>query len=155
MCQLQGQPVGEYCSNCRSCKEYLSVCIPTVGYGGYISAECDFSFCEYCPSYSECEDIWGKGVDDMKLVNYESKTLIYQNVRSNSQRTPSGFTRTQFLILCRLIKQKHITRQFFNFLLIELYGFSDWKLLNYEQMYELIHILTFWDYEKERLIRHE
>ena len=155
MCQLQGQPVGKYCSNCRSCKEYLSVCIPTVGYGGYISAECDFSFCEYCPSYSECEDIWGKGVDDMKLVNYESKTLIYQNVRSNSQRTPSGFTRTQFLILCRLIKQKHITRQFFNFLLIELYGFSDWKLLNYEQMYELIHILTFWDYEKERLIRHE
>ena len=57
MCQLQGQPVGKYCSNCRSCKEYLSVCIPTVGYGGYISAECDFSFCEYCPSYSECEDI--------------------------------------------------------------------------------------------------
>ena len=91
----------------------------------------------------------------MKLVNYESRTLIYQNVRSNSQRTPSGFTRTQFLILCRLIKQKHITRQFFNFLLIELYGFSDWKSLNYEQMYELIHILTFWDYEKERLIKHE
>lgn len=155
MCQLYGQPVGEYCSCCRNCNQYLSVCVPVVGCGGFVTAECDFSFCEYCPYYSECENLWGKGVDNMKLVNYESRTLIYQNVRSNSQRTSNGFTRTQFLILCRLIRRKHISRQFFDFLLAELYGISDWKTLTYEQMYELIHVLTYWNYGKERLKKYE
>ena len=155
MCQLYGQPVGEYSHCCMQCPQYKNSCLPIVGYGGYIFGECDFSFCEYCPCYSECEDIWGKGVDEVKLVNYESRTLIYQNVRSNRQQTPDTFTKTQFLILCRLIRQKKITRLFFEFLLIQLYGFKDWKKLNYNQMYEVIGILTHWDYKEERLTRHE
>lgn len=32
-----------------------------------------------------------------------------------------------------------------------LYNVNDWKKLNYNQMYELIHILTFYDYTKVRL----
>ena len=63
MCYFQGQAVGEYCSCCRNCSDYLSTCIPVVGYGGYVVGECDFDFCSYCPCYSECEEIWGKAVD--------------------------------------------------------------------------------------------
>ena len=63
MCAFQGQPVGEFCSCCQACSDYLSTCVPVVGYGGYVCAECDFSFCDYCPSYGECEEIWGKAVN--------------------------------------------------------------------------------------------
>lgn len=35
--------------------------------------------------------------------------------------------------------------------LSSLYGLSDWKQLNYNQIYELIHILTVYDYTKVRL----
>lgn len=63
MCNFQGQSVGEFCSCCRNCEDYLSTCVPIVGYGGYVCAECDFSFCDYCPCYGECEEIWGKAVD--------------------------------------------------------------------------------------------
>ena len=45
MCYFQGKAVGEYCSCCQSCSEYLAVCVPYVGYGGYVVAECDFDFC--------------------------------------------------------------------------------------------------------------
>ena len=94
----------------------------------------------------------------MKLMNYDPKTLIYQNVRADVQKVqekPQTYTQAQFKILCRLIKQKKVTRQFFDFLLESLFELKDWKQLNYEQMYELVHILTFWDYqietEKERI----
>ena len=63
MCYFQGQAVGEYCSCCRNCSDYLSTCVPVVAYGGYAVGECDFDFCSYCPHYSECEEIWGKAVD--------------------------------------------------------------------------------------------
>lgn len=63
MCYFQGQSVGDYCTCCWNCSDYLSTCIPVVGYGGYICAECDFSFCDYCPNYAECEELWGKAVD--------------------------------------------------------------------------------------------
>ena len=63
MCYFQGKAVGEYCTQCRRCADFLCVCIPVVLVDGYVSAECDFNFCyEYCPYYSECEDIWGKVV---------------------------------------------------------------------------------------------
>lgn len=88
-------------------------------------------------------------------MNYDAKTLIYQNVRSDIQEVPQGYTQTQFKILCRLIQQKKVTEQFFNFLLESLFELKDWKQLSYEQMYELIHVLTFWNYkteaEKERI----
>lgn len=90
----------------------------------------------------------------MKLLNYDSKTLIMQNIRSTDKEMPTAYTTGQYKILCRLIAQKCITKDFFDFLLMELYGLSDWQQLSYSQMYELIHILTFWNYKKGR-ISHE
>ena len=87
----------------------------------------------------------------MKLLNYDNRTLIMQNLRSTHKEIPTTYTKTQYQILCNLIRQKHITKQFFDFLLLELYGLSDWKQLNYKQMYQLIHVLTYWDYKKERM----
>lgn len=89
----------------------------------------------------------------MKLLNYDTRTLIYQNLRHGVQKTqeqPQAYTQTQFRILCRLIQQKKITRQFFGFILSSLFGLKDWKQLNYSQMYELIHVLTFWNYRTEK-----
>lgn len=83
----------------------------------------------------------------MKLINYDAKYLIMQNVRSNTKEVPSTYTPCQYQILCRLIRQKKITKQFFDFLLLQLYDLSDWKNLDYMQMYELIHILTYWNYK--------
>lgn len=84
----------------------------------------------------------------MKLLNYDKRTLIMQNVRSNTRETPLSYTKSQYKILCNLIKQKHITKQFFDFLLLHLYGLTDWKQLNYSQMYDFIHVLTFYNYKK-------
>lgn len=92
----------------------------------------------------------GKGGGRMKLLNYDNRTLIMQNVRSVNREMPNTYTSGQYRILCNLIRQKKITKQFFDFLLLELYGLSDWKRLNYSQMYELIHILTYFNYEKVR-----
>jgi len=73
-----------------------------------------------------------------------------QNVRCVKKETPSTFTESQYRILRNLIVQKKIKKEFFQFLLLQLYDLSDWKQLNYEQMYELIHVLTFYDYKKEK-----
>lgn len=80
----------------------------------------------------------------MKLLNYDAKILIMQNVQSTIKEVPVSYTIAQYKILYRLIVQKHITKDFFDFLLLELYSLSDWKQLSYPQMYELIHILTYW-----------
>lgn len=88
----------------------------------------------------------------MKLMNYEPRTLIYQNVRADIREVreiPQNFTQTQIKILRRLIQQKKVTEQFFVFLLESLFELKDWKQLNYKQMYELIHVLTFWNYQNE------
>lgn len=88
----------------------------------------------------------------MKLVNYDSKYLIMSNLRTvERQQKPSTHTQAQYKILCRLIKQKKITRKFFEFIVSELYGVNDWKQLDYAQTYQLIHILTFYDYQKVRM----
>ena len=87
----------------------------------------------------------------MKMLNYDSKYLIMQNLRPFTQTVPDHYTESQYKILCRLIRQKKITKKFFDFLLLELYGLPDWKRLDYSQMYELIHILTCVDYEKVRV----
>lgn len=87
----------------------------------------------------------------MKLLNYDSRDLIMQNVRSaKATPIPDSYTDTQYKILCNLIRQKKITKQFFDFIIMELYGLEDWRKLDYEKMYQLIHVLTFWDYKKER-----
>lgn len=99
----------------------------------------------------------GKGGGRMKLLNYDERTLILQNVRSVVHDTPTTYSKAQYQILCRLIRQKRITEQFFNFLLQHLYGLTDWKKLTYSEMYELIHILTFYNYpidnSKQRDVR--
>lgn len=86
----------------------------------------------------------------MKLMNYDPKTLIYQNVRTDMQKAgeiPQSYTKAQYTILCRLIRQKKVKKNFFDFLLDSLFGLKDWKQLNYVQMYEIIHVLTFWNYQ--------
>lgn len=92
-----------------------------------------------------------RSCEAMKLMNYDCRTLIMKNVRTVPRELPTTYSKAQYQILCRLITQKHITKQFFEFLLLQLYDLSDWKQLNYNQMYELIHILTYWDYEKARI----
>ena len=84
----------------------------------------------------------------MKLVNYDERTLILQNLRPVTRQVNNTYTKAQYRILCNLIRQKHITKQFFDFLLLELYQLQDWKKLDYNQMYQLIHILTFYDYSR-------
>lgn len=84
----------------------------------------------------------------MKLLNYDSQYLISQNLRTTTQEVPTTFTLCQYHILRRLIKQKKITKKFFNFLLQNLFDLDDWRKLDYTQMYQLIHVITFWNYEK-------
>lgn len=90
----------------------------------------------------------------MKLLNYDCRTLIMRNMRCTSREIPKTYTKAQYEILCRLIRQKAITKEFFYFLLGQLYDLSDWKQLDYRQMYELIHILTYYDYKRES-VSHE
>lgn len=87
----------------------------------------------------------------MKLVNYDERTLILQNLRPVTKQVNNKYTKAQYRILCNLIRQKRITEPFFMLVVSSLYNLSDWKQLNYNQMYELIHILTFYDYTKVRL----
>lgn len=88
----------------------------------------------------------------MKLMNYDPKTLILQNVKSAEKYPlPDTYTRSQYRILCNLIQRKHIKKQSFDFIVSGLFGVTDWKKLNYKQMYTLIHILINWDYEKVRI----
>ena len=86
----------------------------------------------------------------MKLLNYDHQELIMQNVRSVKREIPTTYTLSQYRILCNLIRQKRITKQFFDFLLLQLFDLADWKQLDYQQMYLLIHVLTFWNYENGR-----
>jgi hypothetical protein len=88
----------------------------------------------------------------MKLVNYDERTLILQNLRPVTRQVNKAYTKAQYRILCNLIRQKRITEPFFMLVVSSLYGLNDWKQLNYNQMYELIHILTFYDYTKVRLL---
>ena len=88
----------------------------------------------------------------MKLLNYDHKYLIMSNLRTaESQPKPSSYTKAQYKILCNLIIQKKISRKFFEFIVSELYGVNDWKQLDYAQTYQLIHVLTFYDYQKVRM----
>lgn len=87
----------------------------------------------------------------MKLLNYDTRELIYQNLRYTTVTAPESYTKRQYRILCNLVQQKKITKQSFDILLSELFGLLDWKQLNYHQMYELIFILSHWDYQRVRL----
>lgn len=89
-----------------------------------------------------------KGAEQMKMLNFDTRTLLLQNIRQPEKSpVPEHYTPGQYRILCKLIRRKRITEKFFLFLLQELYGTSDWKQLTYKQMYELIHILTYYNYK--------
>ena len=77
--------------------------------------------------------------------------MILQKLRPVTTQMHKTYTKAQYPILCNLISQKRITEPFFMLVLSSLYGVNDWKQLNYEEMYELIHILTYYDYTKVRL----
>ncbi len=83
----------------------------------------------------------------MKLLNYSAEALIMQNVKRPVKELPTKFTQAQYRLLCKLIRQKKIEKRFFDLLLSELYHLSDWRELNYQQMYRLIHVLTYWNYD--------
>ena len=88
----------------------------------------------------------------LKLVNYDERTLILQNLRPvTKQQVNKAYTKAQYRILCNLIRQKRITEPFFMLVISSLYGLNDWKKLSYEEMYQLIHILTYFDYTKARI----
>lgn len=55
VCILQGKRVTpEMPGICSECCLYLGTCLPIIQ-GGYITgAECDESYCEYCPVYEDC-----------------------------------------------------------------------------------------------------
>ncbi len=57
------------------------------------------------------------------------------SIEDVEKEVPTTYTKSQYRILCNLIKQKRITKQFFDFLLLQLFDLSDWKQLNYIQMY--------------------
>lgn len=88
----------------------------------------------------------------MKLMNYDREYLIMSNLRTvEKQPKPSTHTQAQYKILCNLIVQKKISRRFFEFIVFELFGVDDWKKLDYEQTYQLVHVLTYLDYTKVRM----
>ena len=84
----------------------------------------------------------------MKLLNFDTRTLILENVKPVEVTKPTNYTSCQVKILRNVIQQKHVTKQFFELLLHELYSISDWHELTYSQMYQLIYILNHWNYKK-------
>lgn len=85
----------------------------------------------------------------MRMINYSGKYLIMSNLRQKEvSQAPTTYTKRQYQILCNLIIQKKITRKFFDFIIEQLFDITDWKQLDYNQMYELIHVLTYFDYNK-------
>lgn len=88
-------------------------------------------------------------VKGLKQLNYDVRTIILQNVRTAERPAmPEHYTKSQYRILCNLIVQKKIEKRFFDFILLGLFGLTDWKKLDYSQMYTLIHVLTYYDYRK-------
>lgn len=63
MCYFKNEPIGEMCSICQMCENYLTNCLPVVVNQGIVLAECDdLDFCNFCPMYHECEELFGKVV---------------------------------------------------------------------------------------------
>lgn len=87
----------------------------------------------------------------MKLLNFDARDLIYQQLRCTAHTIPENFTPCQYRILCNLIQQKKIKKESFEILLLALFEVSNWRELSYTQMYELIFVLTNLDYQKVRL----
>lgn len=85
----------------------------------------------------------------MKVLNFDSRTLIFQNLRPiEKEQIPDRYTPCQYRILCSIIRRRHIKKEFFYLLLSELYGLEDWHRLSYSQMYKLVFVLSRYDFKK-------
>lgn len=84
----------------------------------------------------------------MKLLNYSISYLVEQNTPQPPKRP---YTDCQFRILCRVIKQKKISREYFYNLIAEVYQYRSIQQLSYEEMYRLIWILNHWRSESDCL----
>lgn len=85
----------------------------------------------------------------MKQLNYDMKSLILMNVKSaEKQPLPDTYTRSQYRILRNLVIQKRIEKRFFDFIMSGLFDKTDWKTLNYSEMYTLIYVLSNYNYRK-------
>lgn len=85
----------------------------------------------------------------MKQLNYDMRSLILMNVKSaEKQPLPDTYSRSQYRILRKLIVQKRITEKFFRFIISGLFEKTDWKTLNYSEMYTLIYVLSNYNYRK-------
>ncbi len=90
----------------------------------------------------------------MKMMNYDARTLILMNVKSaERQPVPDTYSKAQLRILRELIARKKVEKRFFDFVVSGLFGKSDWKTLDYNEMYLLIHVLANYNYnnKKERV----
>ncbi len=93
----------------------------------------------------------------MKMLNYDARTLILMNVKSaERQPVPDTYTKAQLRILRELIARKRIEKRFFDFVVSGLFDKSDWKTLDYNEMYLLIHVLAHYNYsDKKERASHE
>ncbi len=80
-------------------------------------------------------------------MNYSLDYLVETQTPTPPKRPYSD---CQFRILCRIIRQKKVSRIYFYGLLSELYDYHTIKQLSYEEMYHIIWILNHWNFMKER-----
>lgn len=102
---------------------------------GYIFGECDLSYCEFCECYDDCMSV-GYSIP-LEISMYEDTDT--EPVTEQTQ--PIKFSKAQYRLLCILIRQKHISKDFFYRLLVLLYGTENWKCLDYDRMYRFFDFL--------------
>ena len=74
---------------------------------------------------------------------------IYKILEVNISVPEQPFTKCQLHILKRIIKQKRISRQYFDDMLYYAFGCRSYRQLSYSKMYRLIHVLSRIEAEKE------
>lgn len=67
---------------------------------------------------------------------------IYHLLEAKIKVPRHPYTQRQLHILKRIIKQKHITKVYFNDVLYYAFNCQSYKQLDYEKMYRLIFILS-------------
>lgn len=67
---------------------------------------------------------------------------IYRMLEKNIAVPEQPFTRCQLHILKRIVKRKHISRQYFEDMLYYGFGCRTYRQLTYSKMYRLIYVLS-------------
>ena len=81
----------------------------------------------------------------MKMLNYSLRYLVEAYTPAPPKRP---YSMGQFKLLCRLIKQKGITKDCFYKLLYEMYECHSIKQLSYEQMYHIVGAIAYLNISK-------